>query len=67
LKLRYGMRIGGKFAAAGTEVEVLAVSDSKVQACWPGIAANPESHQVAVQFAHLDNPTLIHIAELGKP
>jgi hypothetical protein len=64
VRLKYGLNIAGTFVPKGTELEVLDVTDERVQKVWPGIQAEVGSLAVAVQFSHLTFPTFVHVNEL---
>lgn len=58
--LKYGCNIAGHFVPKGTVLETFDSMDVRVQSVWPGIQNRMDSNAIAVQFAHLSFPTLIH-------
>lgn len=62
--LKYGMKMAGQFCPKGTVVEVLDALSDRVQSVWPGIQNRMHSKAVAVQFPHLNFPTLVHVDEI---
>ena len=63
-KVKYGLMVAGKMVYKGTEVEVLDAMSDRVQKVWPGIQNRMDAKAVAVQFPHINFPTLAHIDEL---
>ena len=64
VRLKYGLNVAGTFCPKGMELEVIDVSDERVQNVWPGIQARVGSTAVAVQFPHLNFPTFLHVNEI---
>ena len=63
-KLKYGCNMAGQFIPKGTVLEVLDAMSERVQSVWPGIEHKMHAKAVAVQFPHINFPTLVHIDEL---
>jgi len=57
MKLKYGCKIAGQLVKPGHPVEAAKLEE--VQKMIPGMQYREGSEFVAVQFAHLDHPTLM--------
>lgn len=49
-RLKYGMRLGDKTVPAGTQVEILALDDPRVQKIFPGMIVLPNISVLVAVF-----------------